>query len=241
MTSRIRRAVRWPRNWARLGVSALKSLGKRKIFCVGMNKTGTTSLAKTLEELGIIVGKRWPAERLIRDWARRDFRRIVHFCRTAQAFGDIPFSLPFTFQALDAKFPGSRFILTVRDSPEQWYSSLTRFHAKLFGGGRTPTYEDLRSEKHLSPGWRLFLHQAWFPTPDDDLYNKEILIDTYVSHNDTVSEYFRHRPDDLLVLNVAEGGAYKKFCQFINKSALREEFSWELKTDGIVDIGPYKV
>ena len=76
-------------------------MGEIQIFCIGRNKTGTTSLAEALTELGIIVGEQNLAEHLIHDWARRDFRRLFLYCRTAQAFQDIPFSLPFTFQALD--------------------------------------------------------------------------------------------------------------------------------------------
>lgn len=106
-----------------LGRDAIRVLGKPKIFCIGVNKTGTTSLARALTELGIIVGKQKLAERLIHDWARRDFRRLFLYCHTAQAFQDVPFSLPFTFQALDQHFPGSKFILTVRDTPKQWFQS----------------------------------------------------------------------------------------------------------------------
>lgn len=85
-----------------------------KVFCVGRNKTGTTSIAKALRALGFKVGDQARAETLIEDWARRDFRKIVRYCRTADAFQDVPFSWPHTFEALDQAFPQSKFILTVR-------------------------------------------------------------------------------------------------------------------------------
>ena len=56
-----------------------------------------------------------------------NFAPIIAFARTAQLFQDIPFALPFTFQALDQPFPGSKFILSVRRDAEEWYGSLTRF------------------------------------------------------------------------------------------------------------------
>ncbi len=99
------------------GRATLSSLGKQKIFCIGRNKTGTTSLHAALIEMGIVVGRQRHAELMIGDWSKRDFRRLISFCRTAQAFQDIPFSLPYTFQALDMAFPRSKFILTVRESP----------------------------------------------------------------------------------------------------------------------------
>lgn len=215
------------------GISLAKSVWKPKIFCIGRNKTGTTSLAKALKDLGVIVANQRPAEMLLGDWARRDFRRIIRFCHTAQAFQDIPFSLPYTFVALDMRFPGSKFILTVRDSPEKWYSSLTNFHAKMFGHGKDPDYNDLKNATYRYPGFMLEANRAIYPTPDDDPYNREILINHYNSYNQSVMEYFRHRPNDLLMINLAEKGAYAKFCEFIGKPCTREEFPWENITEKI--------
>jgi len=217
----------------RLRISLAKSAWKPKIFCIGRNKTGTTSLAKALKDLGIIVSKQTSAELLIHDWSRRDFKRILRFCHTAQAFQDIPFSLPYTFQALDMRFPGSKFILTIRDKPDQWYHSLISFHSKLFGCGKVPDYDDLKKATYVYPGWMLKANRAIYQTPDDDLYNKEIMINHYNFHNQSVMEYFRHRPNDLLVVNLANKGAYAKLCEFIGKPCTREEFPWENRTDKI--------
>jgi len=155
---------------------------------------------------------------------------------SAQAFQDIPFSLSFTFQALDQRFPGSKFILTVRDSPEQWYTSLTRFHAALFGkNGQIPTLDDLKAAKKVYPGWAYEAKQLLYETPLDDPYNKEILISSYIAHNEAVREYFRHRPGDLLTLNVAEPGAYDKLCDFLGKPRSGKVFPWENKTSDRIE------
>lgn len=69
-------------------------------------------------------------------------------------FQDVPFGLPFTFQSLDQRFPGSKFILTIRDSPDQWHDSLTRSHARLFGHGRVPTTKDIENASDFRPGRR---------------------------------------------------------------------------------------
>ena len=57
-----------------------------------------------------------------------------------------------------------------------------------------------------------------------------MLIEYYNNHNQNILEYFRHRPDDLLVINISEKGSYKKFCKFLNIDALRDEFPWKNKT-----------
>lgn len=213
-----------------LAIGAARSLGKPKVFCIGRNKTGTTSMAKAFSELGLIVGVQWLAERLLYDWARRDFRRLFLYCYTAQAFQDAPFSLPFTFQALDQRFPGSRFILTVRDSPEQWYESFTSFHAALYGHGRIPTLDDLRAATYHYQGFPYDTHTLIHNIPADDPYNRDILIAEYNAHNSAVQEYFRHRPADLLVLNVAEPDAYERLCRFLGRPCARKSFPWENRT-----------
>ena len=101
----------------------IEVLGKPKIFCIGRNKTGTTSIKRAFQDLGYRVGKEETAFTFMHSYAKRDFRPIIRFCRTAQVFEDIPFSLFYTYQAVDYAYPGSKFILTIRDSADQWVNS----------------------------------------------------------------------------------------------------------------------
>jgi hypothetical protein len=199
-----------------------------KVFCVGRNKTGTKSLSKALSDLGYKVAPQKPAAVLIEDWAQRDFRSLVRFCKSAgQVFQDHPFSFPYTFQAMDENFPGSKFILTVRDTPENWYNSLVRFHGKHFANGGIPTKEDLMNAEYGYKGLMWKINKLVYDIPDNDIYNKEILIQHYLRHNETVLDYFKHRPQDLLVLNVGEKDAYKKLCNFLNIKTVHNDFPWE--------------
>lgn len=191
--------------------------GKRrlKIFCIGRNKTGTTSLGAALGAAGFHVACQNPAENLAEDWARRDFRRIVQFCKTADAFQDVPFSMAYTYQVLDYAFPRSRFILTVRDSSEQWFESLMRYHAKVVGKDRVPTVEDLKDHPYVYKGWMWRQQEIVFGADEYSLYNREKYIAHYEKHNADVLEYFRFRPDDLLVLNLADADAGRKLERFL--------------------------
>ena len=69
-----------------------------------------------------------------------------------------------------------------------------------------------------------------FDTPRNDLYNKEELIKFYEQHNREILSYFRHRPNDLLVLNVAQKGAYKELCDFLGVQSERTDFPWKNRT-----------
>lgn len=189
--------------------------GARKIFCIGRNKTGTTSLEAALRSLGFRMGLQARGEVIRRDWVKRDFRRIVQLCRTADAFQDVPFSLDYTFQAVDIHFPGSKFILTIRDSPEQWYESLVTFHTKIVNKGRVPTAADLQEFTYRYKGYLWETAQFVYGVDEKTLYDKKIYISHYLNHNRQVMAYFRHKPDDLLVLNVAELNAMERLCVFL--------------------------
>jgi hypothetical protein len=212
-------------------INTFRCRNKIKYFCIGKNKTGTTSLKKAFEDLGFIVGKQREAEYLSNTYYfHGNFDPIIKYCKTAQVFQDVPFSLPNTYKYLDKAYPGSKFILTVRDDPEQWYNSLIKFHAKLFGmGGNIPTAEDLKNAEYISKGAAYNLIKL-YKTPDNDPYNKEILISLYEDYNKKVMAYFKNRPNDLLVINVSKADDYKRFVKFINVESQYSEFPWENKT-----------
>lgn len=223
--------LKFSRNQIKQKIWKLNHANSSKIFGIGNNKTGTTSLDKAMSKLGYKVGNQRSAESLHKEWAQRNFKPIIAYCKTAEFFQDVPFSKPFTFIALDQAFPNSKFILTIRDNPEQWYNSLTKFHAKLWGkDGRIPTKEDLQNAKYIYKGWAWDMTRYAAITPENDPYQKAALIQSYIDYNNSVITYFKHRPKDLLILNVAEPGAYRKLCEFIGQPVTSEEFPWENKT-----------
>ena len=210
----------------------LRHFRSGRVFCIGINKTGTTSLARALRDLGFRVGNQRSGELLLDAYAKREFQQIVEYCRTAEAFQDIPFSLPFTFQILDCCFPGSKFILSVRDDDEQWYRSLVRFHSKKFGDGKVPTVQNLKDADYCRTGWIWKAHSLLFNLDEDeDPYDESILKRRYRLHIQRAVEYFRGQRDFLL-LNVADDDAYLRFCSFLNREPQYDRFPWENRTEG---------
>lgn len=206
--------------------------GKVKYFCIGRNKTGTTSLKKAFEDLGYIVGNQREAEHLYdRFYFKHEFEPIIRYCRSAQVFQDVPFSCPETYKHLDIAFPNSKFILTIRDSSEQWYRSLCKFHAKRFSGdpNRPPNYTEMLNSDFIRPGYKTNMLKL-YGTSKEDPYNAEILKAHYEWHNAQIIEYFKNRPNDLLVINISDPNAYKQFCDFIHEKPLYSQFPWENKT-----------
>ena len=189
---------------------------RTKIFVIGRNKTGTTSTGSALASFGFRIGNQTEAELLSEDWFKRDFRRIVKYCKNADAFQDVPFSRDYTYQIMDYAFPGSKFILTVRNSPEEWYVSLTRYHTEIVGKNRLPTEGDLKQFSYRSTGWLWRQQQIVYDIDESSLYNKDIYLNHYISHNQRIMDYFIDRPEDLLVLNLSKPTAMRSLCEFLN-------------------------
>ncbi|QQX76804.1 MULTISPECIES: sulfotransferase [Aequorivita] len=206
---------------------------KPKIFCIGQNKTGTTSLQKFFEDHEFKVGNQPTAELLMDDYIARRWKPILKYCESAEVFQDVPFSNDFLYVVLDHHFPNAKFILSERDNPEQWYNSITNFHTKLFGkDGQVPNKEDLQNANYRYKGfvWKSFFEK--YGEVKGDIYKKEHLISVYEEHNKKVKHYFKNKTN-FLVVNLSQPEAIQKLADFINIQPKYEVMPWENKTEAI--------
>lgn len=214
-------------------LNAQKVKGKTKYFCVGRNKTGTTSVKRAFEDLGYIVGMQDIAELLFdKYFFDGKYKQIINYCKSAEVFQDVPFSHAELLPHLEAAYPDSKFILTVRDDAEQWYTSITKYHAKLHGkNGRIPTYQDIINDDYRKKGFLKRLTIDAHGTSPENPYDKDIMIEHYNKHNQAVIDYFANKPDKLLVINLSNSSAYQQFLDFIGEQDLeKDHFPWENKT-----------
>lgn len=162
---------------------------KQKIFGIGFHKTGTTSLAKALSILGYrVTGPNWIADRNI---GKNVYQKAFKLAEQYDAFQDNPWAV--IFKELDGRFPGSKFILTIRPQ-EEWIKSVVNH----FDSRSTPMRE--------------WIYGAGSPKGHETIY-----ISRYCRHNQEVADYFKDRPGDLLVLKITEGEGWEKLCPFLNK------------------------
>jgi hypothetical protein len=185
-----------------------------KIFIIGFGRTGTTSLMHTFEEMGYLVGDQHRAERLVSAYRKGDFDTIVEYCKTARVFQDTPFSLPNTWKYLEKAYPDARFILTVRDSTEQWFGSLVAYKELKFGG-QLPDVDRLKSTVYNWKGWYWDVHVAQHGPDESDIWNPQMWMSLYEKHNQDIIEYFRQKPEKLLVLNLRDSDAFEQFTRFL--------------------------
>lgn len=167
----------------------------QKVFCIGFQKTGTTSLYAALTELGYktasVIGRDLSADEL-RD---KGASLCIDAAKNYDAVQDMPW--PLFFRELDAAFPGSKFILTMREQ-EAWFGSIEKHF------GDEP--DEMQSF--------IYGDQAPFPAGNKDQY-----LNVFHAHNEDVKTYFASRPEDLLVMNLANGDGWNALSSFLNCTA----------------------
>lgn len=160
-----------------------------KVFGIGLNKTGTTTLAQCLQHFGYRhATSNLELTRLVE---RNDIEPVLRFAEAYDSFEDWPW--PLIYRQLDERFPGSKFILTTRKSGDVWLGSLKK-HALLTG----PT-----EFRRIAYG---------YPSPDGR--DAEHLA-RYQQHNDEVRRYFSDRPQDFLEVCWETGSGWTELAGFL--------------------------
>jgi hypothetical protein len=167
---------------------------KRSIIIgVGLPKTGTTSLKKALLTLGFNKGG-------ANKYDNPDAEVFV---------GDYN-CLPTTrYRQLDMRFPDAKFILTLRDSPETWYDSVSHWAA------RHKDNKGIVKQRKSMYGFE-------FPV-------KKPFIDQYKEHARGVYDYFNDRyhaklKEKLLIVCWEDGDGWEELCEFLNKPVPDKKF-----------------
>lgn len=163
----------------------------QKVFGIGLSKTGTTSLTKALNIVGIhTIHYPWD-QKTFDELQRGEYRLSV--LNEYQGVTDTPVA-PF-FAQLDKAWPGSKFILTVREKGS-WLRSAEN-HWKTIKEGRRA------NDKHFQ-NFTDFVNACVYGCV---YFNAERFSYAYDNHIVRVREYFEGRSDDLLVLDICGGKA----------------------------------
>lgn len=204
-----------------------------KVFCIGYNKTGTTTMERVLKNFGYRVpSQRKQERRVVEELYRGNHVPLYTLCKKYDAFQDMPFSRDVTYAVVDAMFPGSKFILTVRDSDE-WFASTVRFHLqsifKLAGVEKLEDFNELSfkdkdiyiRKNYLQNVYKRFAvsvidHQVRYDW--SLVYNKAHRIEQYERRNEEIVKHFQDRQNQLLVLDLSKEKDNSKIVEFLNLS-----------------------
>lgn len=140
------------------------------------------------------------------------YDNLFAFVEQHDSFEDWPF--PVAYRALDHHFPGSRFILTTRESPARWLSSL-KSHALT-----TPPpcrEKGIVSLRYLAYGFD-------YPQQDEEAH-----LSFYRHHNAAARNYFALRKADFLEVCWEKEASWAQLCKWLNKSIPNIPFPHERK------------
>ncbi len=178
--------------------------GQRKIFGIGLPRTGTTSLVHALNVLG------FPS------------RHACHFTEhfdSAVGFTDTP--LWSDYREIDARFPGSCFIHTTREV-EGWLDSLEKSHVvRFFNRYVSDAKRSARDEVN---------HRCYTRVFGTDEYDRDRFREAFAQHTEGVREFFESR-NELLVLDLADDANMRKLVNFLHEHGFVASFP-SLHRDG---------
>ncbi len=177
-----------------------------KVFGVGFQRTGTTSLSVALNTLGIKT-LQFPKEL---------YNDIDHdMIREYDGFTDDPVTL--LYKELDQRHPKSKFIHTIRDE-KSWIKSI---HWLLTTG-------KVKFKESFTKYGDEF-NMKLFGTTE---YDEKLFLETYRKYNDEVFNYFVNRSDDCLVIDFTKGEGFEKLCPFLGKPLPDRPFPHRNKQEG---------
>lgn len=170
-----------------------------KVFGLGLNKTGTSSLKRAWESLGIApiptqldVARAGLVNAVLLEG---DYERALAWAEDYRGMEDRPWNIGDMYRRLHERFDDSLFILTVRDEAS-WWRSVHHWITVV-----KPDAQD-----------RYMLHF------EVDEISQEAFIDAYRRYNAEVTQYFEvNDPERFLVLDIGSGEEWEKLCQFFGK------------------------
>jgi len=182
---------------------------KSKIFGIGLNRTGTTSLQYALEILGYKVAP-YNIE-IIKAYLKQDWKLLDKLINSFDAFQDWPW--PLMYKTLDKKYPNSKFILTTRSNVDIWLKSQIWHTINTNKKDNTAFFTNKIAYGYFYPGFHEAEHKNF-----------------YLKFNNEVRNYFKYLKKDFIELCWEKNSNWNKLCKFLNKEYPNTDFPYKRKS-----------
>ena len=168
---------------------------KQKVFVIGFQKTGTTSLELALESLGYrVYGGDKNILKFDDDKTLKTY--ILNLLKSWDAVQDMPW--PLVYKQLYELYPDAKFILTIRNT-DKWIKSVVQYFASI----------------------RVPLHREIYNVPCAEGY-EETYTSVYNIHNRDVQGFFKGK-ENFLVMQTEKNFNFKTLCSFLGIESPPEE------------------
>lgn len=172
---------------------------RRRVWCIGFPRMGTTSLCQALKILG------WKV--IHNPVSLEDFHRC-------EAAADMLCTLSYRF--LDALWPDSLFILNTRPF-DSWENSLRK--NGFFWDINTNNPCDFAKFDFNGTVDR------WVRLFGSVYGDSHKLRESYYRHHDDVQNWFKHKPEQIQVVNIENMG-WDNLCGFLGRPVPKISFPW---------------
>jgi len=203
-----------------------------KVFCIGVWKTGTTSVGKAanilvggkhdgnteyIEDKGTHIGN---MHRGSYETGKKSFNALIKDYTT---FDDAPWNRSFTLEYLK-ECPQYKFILSTRN-PDEWHYSAYTFYRKLNEQGMI-TPEEVWGMYNLEFKWVFGDSFNTTKIIGDNQFAgmiklKSLWIDWFNLRNEKVREMFK---GNFLEYNISDGLGWGPLCNYLGKDVPSEPF-----------------
>lgn len=166
-------------------------------FCIGFQKTGTTSLGYALHLLGYRVAGSSQIDRTppIDDIKERAYALAEKY----DAFQDMPWCL--FYKEFDKAYPDAKFILTLREA-NTWHGSMRKHFPDKLARLEKLVYDVDHATENVA------------------------LLNTYVSHIEDVKRHFADRLGKLLMIDEAKDNDWEPICGFLGTKIPSRPYPW---------------
>jgi len=186
-----------------------------KIFCIGYNKTGTSSLSKIFYQNGFLVAPQEPFECNMESYYFDNYETIIKMIKNDyyqySFFQDVPFSMPNFYKTLYENFPDAKFILSVRDDEKVWYQSLVSFHKKIFKNFKNPS-----EISYIYKGMIFKKLTQSYGAPKYNPYDYNSLTKSYLNHIADVEKFFKDKKNSMIKINLKDPNLITKLESFLD-------------------------
>jgi hypothetical protein len=161
---------------------------KQKVFVIGFQKTGTTSLEHALQFLDYKV---YGGDKNLFKFENKDDLK-QYISKTLESWDvvqDMPW--PLFYKELYELYPDAKFILTLRDT-DKWIQSVVKYFASI----------------------RIPMHKKIYHVPCAEGY-EEVYKKVYNKSNKDILEFFDGKAN-FIVMEQGRNFDYKTLCQFLN-------------------------
>jgi len=197
---------------------------KEKIFCISMQRTGTTSVGEFFKHFDFKVAD-WPTSNRNKwsyYWEQGDFEKIFNSSefKKNKVFEDDPWWLPEFYKVLYHRFPKAKFILFTRDS-EAWFNSmLNHSKGKTLGNTKRHCKVYRREEDFFN-----FINKEELEIYNEKVIDNLLSLRGYDEHykrlyeirNKEVVDFFKKQsPNSLFVCRLEDSLKWQKLAKFMN-------------------------